>query len=140
MPKILIVEDQSATLELLEFAINKVMFLHYRDFSKGEYDITRHYNDAKEKILKKEYEILFLDHRIPYENQGDLEETDFKKFSQSLENIGYDLISKIKSKNPNAIIIGTSSISELELKNLPKPDFIIKKTWENALSDLYYKN
>ena len=73
---------------------------------------------------------------MPYEDMGDLEETDFDKFSSSLKNIGYSLISKIMEINPNTIIIGTSSLSKSELRNFPTPDYTMSKTLGEAEKDL----
>ncbi len=134
--KLLIVEDQSGPLEALVFAVNKVMPAHYTDFSKGGYDVARCYADAEKRISENDYQLVLLDHRIPYEDQGDLERTDFGRFCSSLENIGYTLIPVIKGRNPNTVIIGTSSLSKGELRGLPTPDYTMSKMWGDAETDL----
>ncbi|MBI4170270.1 MAG: hypothetical protein HY514_01130 [Candidatus Aenigmarchaeota archaeon] len=136
MSKILIVEDQSRPLEALEFAVNKVMPAHYAGFSKGDYDVARCYADTKRRISESNYQMVLLDNRMPYEDQGDLERTDFDRFCSSLENIGYALIPVIKEKNPNTVIVGTSSLSKGELRGLPTPDYTMSKMWGDAETDL----
>lgn len=134
--KLLIVEDQEYPLEALVRAVNKVMPTHYTDFSKCNYDVARCYIDAQSRISKNDYQIILLDNRMPYENQGDLETTDFDRFCSCLENIGYNLIPIIKEKNPNTVVIGTSSLSKGELRSLPAPDYTMTKMWGEAETDL----
>ena len=134
--KLLIVEDQSGPLEALEFAVDKVMPAHYADFSKGGYDVARCYANAQQRISENDYEVVLLDNRMPYEDQEDLERTDFDRFCSSLENIGYNLIPVIKDRNPNTVIIGTSSLSKGELRSLPTPDYTMSKMWGDAETDL----
>ena len=137
--KLLIVEDQEGPLEALERAVNKVMPAHYTDFLKGDYDLARCYDNAQKKILENDYQIVLLDNRLPYNDQGDLETTDFDRFCSNLENIGYTLIPVIKVRNPNTIVIGTSSLSKGELRGLPVPDYTMTKMWGDAETDLEEK-
>ena len=109
---------------------------HYSGFSKGNYDVARCYADAQQRISKNDYQMVLLDNRMPYEDQGDLERTDFDRFCSSLENIGYTLIPVIKEKNPSTVIIGTSSLSKGELRGLPTPDYTMSKMWGDAETDL----
>jgi hypothetical protein len=134
--ELLIVEDQDGPLRALEFAVNKVMPSHYADFSKSSYDVVRCYADAQKRILENDYQMVLLDNRMPYEDQGDLEETDFDKFCSSLENIGYGLIPLIRERNPQAIVVGTSSLSARELRDHPSPDYTMTKMWGDAERDL----
>jgi len=97
--KILIVEDQKGPLETLEFTVNKVMPTYFFDFTQNDYDVAKCYNDAQRRISDQDYELVLLDNRIPYEDQGDLEDVNMNKFSASLENIGYSLIPIIKRRN-----------------------------------------
>ncbi|MEA3513911.1 MAG: hypothetical protein U9R34_00360 [Nanoarchaeota archaeon] len=134
--KLLIVEDQEDPLEVLVSTVNNIIPSHYPDFSEDDYDVARCYADAQSRISEDDYQIILLDNRMPYENQGDLETTDFNRFCSYLENIGYNLIPVIKEKNPETIIIGTSSLSKSELRGLPAPDYTMSKTWGKAETDL----
>ena len=134
--KLLIVEDQKYPLEALEFAINKVVPAHFPDFVKGSYDVAKCYNDAQKRITDQEYGIVLLDNRMPYEDQGDLEDRDMSRFSDTLENIGYSLIPTIKDRNSNTVVIGTSSLSKGELRGMPTPDFTMSKMWGDAETEL----
>jgi CheY-like chemotaxis protein len=134
--KILIVEDQKYPLKALEFAVRKVIPNHFKGFTKSDYDVARCYSKAEESIGRTAYDLVLLDNRMPYEEQGDLEDKDFDRFSASLENIGYSLIPSIKSKNPKTAVIGTSSLSKGELRGMPTPDFTMRKMWGEAEEDL----
>ena len=125
--KVLIVEDQKYPLESLEWAVKKFF---------ASYSIAKSYNQASELIERDEFDVVFLDNRMPLEDQGDLEERDMRKFSESLENIGYTLIPMIKSRNPKVIVIGTSSMSKNELNGMPFPDYKMSKMWGDAERDL----
>ena len=48
------------------------------------------------------------------------------RFSDLLVDEGYNLIPQIRSKLPDSVIIGTSSMKE-ELQNLPRPDHSLNK-------------
>ncbi len=134
--EILIVEDQKYPIEALEFAVNSVMSKFDSDYVKGSYDKVKCYNDARSQIGKKDYGLILLDNRMPYEDQGDLEDRDMHAFSDTLQNIGYSLIPIIKGKSPKIVVIGTSSLSKGELKGLPTPDFTMRKMWDEAEEDL----
>lgn len=134
--KLLIVEDQRYPLEALEFAVDKVVPTHFPDFAPGSSDVVKCYNDAQRKVSDQEYDVVLLDNRMPYEDQGDLERRDMRKFSASLRNMGYSLISVIKDRNPDTVVIGTSSLSKDELKGMPAPDFTMSKMWGEAEAEL----
>lgn len=136
MVNILIVEDQTEPLVALQSAVHIVLPTLYPSYYKGRYDLARCYNDARQKISENDYDMVLLDNRMPRENQGNLEETDFDTFCSRLENIGYTLIPDIKRKNPNTVIIGTSSLSKGELRSLPAPDCTMSKMWGEAERDL----
>ena len=133
--KLLIVEDQKWPLEALELAVNEVVPAHFPYFSKESYDVARCYNDAQRRISSGEYDIVLLDHRLPYEDQGDLESIDMNRFSAGLKNIGYSLIPVIKQRNPNTFVVGTSSLSR-EQDGIPMPDFTMSKGWRAARKEL----
>ncbi len=130
--KILIVEDQNGPLETLEFAVRTVFSKYFSEF---HYDTARCYEDAQ-RMIKIGYDIVFLDHRMPRSDPGDLEDKDFDAFSRRLENIGYGLVSSIKQKNLSAIVIGTSSLSQEELGRSAAPDFTMSKMYGEAEQDL----
>ena len=132
MTKLLIVEDQSGPLEALEFAV-KTVFPTY--FTKFHYDTARCYEDAQGMISNR-YDFILLDHQMPIRNVGNLEDTDFDSFSKSLRPVGYSLISEIKRYNPQTVIVGTSSLSLLELNDQPAPDYVMNKMWNEAERDL----
>lgn len=132
MEKILIVEDQKWPLRALESAVQKIGPKYLPEMN---YDVARCFNDAR-KMIQGGYDIVLLDHMMPLENITDLEETNFEKFTSSLESIGYSLINEIKGVNAKTIIVGTSSLSELELSDSPNPDYIISKKRQNVEGDL----
>lgn len=127
--KLLLVEDQRMPLKTLGWAVAKVCPKYFPEMS---IDVARCYDDAKERIGREQYAVVLLDHRMPRKDIGDLEETDPAGFSASLENIGYSLILYIKEQCPTAVIIGTSSLSSEELRNMPAPDYTINKTFSEA--------
>jgi len=128
MTKLLIVEDQSGPREALEYAVKKVC-------PDVRYDTARCYEDAQ-KMIQNGYDVVILDHRMPLTNVGDLEDTDFQAFSDSLRNVGYSLIPQIKSHNAQTVVIGTSSLSPSELRSQTAPDYVISKQWGDAERDL----
>ena len=134
--KTLIVEDQRFTLEALEYAVNTVFPKYVPNFEKGNYDVARSFRDAQANILEEGYEIVLLDHRMPFEDQGDLEKTDFDSFSASLQNIGYSLVPIIKNRNYRTLVVGTSSLSDEELNGFGRPDFSIRKGYDESVEDL----
>lgn len=120
--KLLIVEDQKYALMALERAVKKVMLSRCSGLS---YDVARCYQQAEELISTCNYDLVLLDHRMPYEHPGNLEEEDPARFSESLHDIGYGLLGKIKEKNPATIVIGTSS--QREIKGFLELDYQIDK-------------
>lgn len=133
--KILILEDQSGPLEVLEVAIS-TLFLEFYPDEKFELDVARSFLGAKALINANQYDFAFIDHRIPYEDVGNLEEEDFERFIDSLEEIGYIMIKRVKEASPNVIVIGTSSLSSSELKPFIRPDYKIRKNRREAKRDL----
>jgi len=83
---------------------------------------------AKLAIESQEsFDLILLDHRLPRADLGNLEDEDFSRFSESLEEIGYSLIPTIREHQPAGTIVGTSSMSR-ELKDYPhKPDETLRK-------------
>lgn len=130
MARILIVEDQEGTRELLEFAVKKLLPKYFEEGSR--YDVAKWYTRAEELIRANRYDIVILDHRMPRTDPGCTDASDFNRFSATLQNIGYGLIDLIREANPSAIIIGTSSLSRDEIRYFQQPDHMIKKMWRDA--------
>ena len=130
MKKILIVEDQSGPLEALESAVKRVAPKYFPEL---HCDTARCYEDAQRMIQdsydQDSYDIVLLDHRMPIKNTGDLEDTDFQAFSNSLRNAGYSLIDEIKRHNSRTVVIGTSSLPQSELGRQSSPDYTMSKQW-----------
>lgn len=97
-----------------------------------EYDIAQSFTAAKQAIEEEYYDIIILDHRIPMENTGNLENEDMSSSSALLKEIGYSLITQIKEKCPETIVIGTSSLKSKALSSFPKPDHTMSKTWDES--------
>ena len=127
--KILIVEDQEATLDSLKYALGKVL-------PEAQRDIAKWYSQAEQMIANGDYDAVLLDNRMPYDDPGCTDRSDFDRFVKTLQNTGYELIPQIKEKNPGTIVIGTSSMSKDELRRLPQPDFTMSKMWGDAENDL----
>ena len=134
--KILIVEDQEATLESLENAVDIVMPRFDADYKPSHKEIAKCYSYEMKKITNSSYDLILLDHRMPIQEVGNLERTNFDLFSAQLVNIGYSLIPIIQQKLPKAIIIGTSSLSRNELREFISPRYSMSKMWGKAKIDL----
>jgi CheY-like chemotaxis protein len=128
--QILIVEDQKYPLEALEYAVTKLATMP--EYSNLRYDVAKSYTGAIDALAQTEYDVVLLDNRLPRFDVGNLEDTDMVAFCDTLENIGYTLLPFIQKGLPNALVIGTSSMNERELKehNLQKPKYSLDK---NAL-------
>lgn len=133
--KILVLEDQESPLESLGLAIRKVFPKFYHG-SEPELNIARSYKGAKRLISANQYDFAFIDHRVPWDDLGDMEKNDFDSFCSLLEEIGYSLINEVKKASPNVVVIGTSSLSDKELRRFPQPDYKISKGWNEAEGDL----
>ena len=133
--KVLIVEDQ-APIIFLEDAVKKVLPKYFPGFTKQDYDVAKWYTQAKELVEKNNYDLIFLDHRMPYEKPEVTEDEDFHKFSASLQDIGYGLIPIMRERNPNTVIIGTSSLSGHELEYYSAPDYKINKVFDDVSAKL----
>src|SRR3989338_2015608 len=126
MTKMLVVEDQKGPLMSFEYTINRVTQEYLPNLTK---DIARCYNEAEALIKANCYDLVLLDNRMPYENQVELEKSDFRQFCSKLEDKGYSLIPIIRKFSPTTKIVGTSSMSEDELKGFERPDFTMRKSW-----------
>ena len=127
--RVLIVEDQDMTLELLEAALKAVLG------KDVVYDVARSKNGVVALLEQHQYDLVLIDHRIPYDHVVGLERKDMRAYSETLHNMGYHLIPVVTEKNPDDVVIGTSSLKE-ELKSIPKPHYTIRKEWGGAEDDL----
>lgn len=121
--KVLIVEDQKWPLKALLRVVNEALKCHFSDYSVT---VAKYFKQAEAFVKEQIFDFILLDHRLPYDDPGNLEETDFDKFSDMLDDLGYSLISRIKEKNPKTIIIGTSSLGK-EALAYGNPDCSISK-------------
>lgn len=97
---------------------------------KGALNIAKWYSQAEEYVKLGGYDLVFLDHRMPRENPGCTDDKEKDRFYDQLENIGYGLIPTIRKYNPNAVIVGTSSMKNEIEKNFQKPDYQIEKGFD----------
>ena len=141
--KMLFVEDQEGPWNSWNsFAFNDNFPKYFPGFNETNYDRARWYTEAKELISKNNYDAVFLDHGMPYDNPGCTDQQDFDRFSKQIEKIGYTLIPYIKEKNKSTIVIGTSSLSKYELGKLQmQPDIKITKLelwdkWDEVLENI----
>jgi len=93
-------------------------------------DITRArwYTEAEKRIIDGFYDIIFLDHRMPYDDPGYTDMDDYAAFSKILENIGYGLMPMLQEHQPQAIIIGTSSLEKDDIGHYTIPVRRLDKT------------
>ena len=116
LKKILVVEDQSGTLEEISLAIREsylgeTLEGRFSDYPEQELierdvDVARDYENAQKFIESNNYDLVFLDHRLPQK---------------------YDSL------------IGTSSCDDSELRGFEKPDYIFNKNGRDttkALSEI----
>lgn len=104
------------------------------------------YNQAIKAIETKMYDIIFLDHALPQDEES-VTVTDekgiFPKVKyEDIEKIGYGLLPLIRRIQPNALVIGTSSLGDNELSNFESPKYRISKNDKGALRkvlDMHYE-
>ncbi len=131
--KILLVEDQEATLEILIYVITKVFISKYS--KHVSIDVAKWYQVAEELININQYDLILLDHRMPYEDPKCTDE-DGHIYYDKLKNIGYGLIKNVRKISPNTKIIGTSSLNKEELSKHNGLDFTISKQYSDAENEL----
>jgi CheY-like chemotaxis protein len=120
--KTLIVEDVEAVLSNMEIAFRIKIFEEPTPIKLSKdpanklkelgIDIAKTYREAEQCIESEEYDYVLLDHNLPYET------------GQEAEDIGYNLIPKIRQRNPETKIIGTSSNQDVNQDGL---DYRLKK-------------
>lgn len=117
--KILVIEDQEPPLEAFKYHLSRA--------DGVTFDVAKWYIAAEKLISEYQYDVIFLDHRMPYEDPGCTDTEDFDRFCDQLKNIGYGLLPLIKDKQPGAIVIGTSSLSNNEIGRYTIPERTIVK-------------
>ncbi len=122
MRKILVIEDQEAPWENYLLALTQICHIPEADITRA-----RWYTEAEEKIASGTYDIVFLDHRMPYDDPGDTDTDDYAAFSKILDNIGYGLMPMIQEHQPQAVVIGTSSLDRDDIGQYPIPDRRLNK-------------
>ena len=136
IPRILIVEDQEAPREALEYAVDTVVPRYDIAYAPESRKTATCYSEASELITLNHYDLILLDHRMPIRPTGNLERDNFDLFSAQLVNVGYGLIPLILQKNPEVILIGTSSLSRHERADVASPRYAMSKMWGEAERDL----
>jgi CheY-like chemotaxis protein len=125
--QILLIEDQKYPLEALEYVVTKLATMP--EYSHLRYDVAKSYTAAVDALAQTEYDVVLLDNKLPRYDVGNLEDTNMRAFCDTLEYIGYTLVPFIQQGLPNALVIGTSSMTDDELKahNLQKPTYSLDK-------------
>jgi CheY-like chemotaxis protein len=124
--KVLIIEDQELPLEFMsEVLVGQGVVC----------TVAKWYSQAESMICSEErYDIVFLDHRMPLTDPDCTDKSDFNRFCDQLHNIGYRLVAIIRERQPQAVIVGTSSLQprEIHASGCIPPDRRIDKTnpWE----------
>jgi len=122
--KLLIVEDGTDALRVMKYGLKAALSKSHPDY---ECDIARGYHQVEDFVKKNLYDLVLLDHNLPYDDQTALEYTDERKYSDLLCPVGYTLIDVIRRRSPSTIIIGTSSGDPCELRGFPEPDYRMGK-------------
>lgn len=104
MVKILVVEDGELVWK------NMLRDLVQRHgVARESIERARWYTEAQEKIGSCRYDIIFLDHNMPYTDPGTDDE---QKIYDLIRPVGYQLLPFIREKQPQAKVVGTSSCSD----------------------------
>ncbi len=136
LSRILIVEDQQAPREALEHAVDIVMPRYDTTYAPERRKTATCYSEASELLTQNQYDLILLDHRIPIQPTGNLENENFDLFSAQLANVGYGLVHLIQQRSSNSILIGTSSLSRHECCDFVSPSYAISKKQREAERDL----
>ena len=124
MLKILVIEDQEAPWDNYLLALTQMC-----EIARVDIDRAGCYTEAEEKICgTKQYDVIFLDHRMPHDDPGCTDQDNFERFCESLENIGYGLLPLLAEKQPKAVVIGTSSLSSRDIGQYAVPERKLDKT------------
>lgn len=120
--KALVIEDQEYPWMFLEEALERDCGIPAENITRA-----RWYAEADEMLRAGQYDVILVDHRMPYEDPGCTDSSDFNRFSKTLDGIGYGLLRVIAEFQPSALVIGTSSLSSHELGNFPVPERTVDK-------------
>lgn len=123
MVRILVIEDQEAPWENYMLILGQICKI-----VKADVDRARWYTEAEKMVESDQYDIIFLDHRMPQDDPGCTDVSDFDRFRDQLQNIGYGLLTLIQHKQPNAVVVGTSSLSRGEIGRYSSPERRLDKT------------
>ncbi|HRZ85442.1 MAG TPA: hypothetical protein P5277_01550 [Candidatus Paceibacterota bacterium] len=136
--KILVVEDMDLPLEALNIAIRLSVLREpkpielsgdsQRELEERGIDVVRTLEEARNYVEKSLYDLVLLDHNLP------------ARVGSPAEDIGYTLIPKIKERNPETYIVGTSSNDRLP--SYLVPDCAIRKssmTLDEDIGNIYDK-
>lgn len=137
IPKTLIVEDAREVLRNMEMVFRLNILREKTPIRMSSdsvvklrelgIDVAETYKDAEELINARDYRVILLDHNLPYSTTN-----------VSCSDIGYSLIPRIRERNPNVVLIGTSSKSEV--RNQPGLDFVLNKSFSDfgiRLQEIY---
>ncbi len=124
MKKILVIEDQEACWGGYLFALTEERNIPLENVQRA-----RWYTEAEEKLISDKYDVIFLDHRMPYNDPKCTDVSDFDAFSKHFQNIGYGLLPLIKEHQPEALIVGSSSLCKGEIGQYEIPLTTIKKLY-----------
>lgn len=127
--KILVIEDQE-----MPWSNFKIVLLQICKMREEDIERARWLEEAEAKLRTDEYDLILLDHRMPYDDPGCTDQSDFDLFVGKLDNIGYRLLPLIKKTQPKAVVVGTSSLSADELRFYEAPSRSMSKL--NAFEEL----
>lgn len=122
MAKILVVEDQEAPWKYFLLTL-----VESCGVAKENIERARWYTEAQEKIRLGHYDIVFLDHMMPYSDPGCTDTSDFDKFCDQCQQIGYGLMPLLQEKQPQAKVVGTSSLSREQIGCFTFPEHSLVK-------------
>ncbi len=120
--RILVIEDQEMNWDLYETILARKCRISKEDITRA-----RWYTEAERRIIDGFYDLVFLDHRMPYDDPGYTDTDDYAAFSKILDNIGYGLMPMIQEHQPQAVVIGTSSLDRDDIGQYPIPDRRLNK-------------
>ncbi len=122
MAKILVVEDTDIAW------VGLSLLLESHGVRREDMTRARWYSEAEAMIRSVRFDVVFLDHRMPMHDPGMTQTEDRHRYSMALKDVGYLLIPLIKQICLETVVVGTSSGSDRNLADFPKPDFDMKKS------------
>ena len=123
MPKILVIEDQEAPWDNFLLCLTQICKV-----ARVDIDRARYYTEAEKMIGgTTQYDLIFLDHRMPHDDPGCTDINNFERFCQQLDNIGYGLLPLLAEAQPKAFIVGTSSLHIGDIGRYAVPELCLNK-------------